>query len=115
MKHGIIRLNPFPTIISHASVVGSKEHRGPLGPRFDYHDESDRFGQKTWEDSEAEMQRIALNLALKKAGIGTDGLDALFAGDLINQCASSNYGLLSLPVPQIGLYGACSTSAEANS
>lgn len=55
---------------------------------------------------------IALNLALSKAGIGAEAIDAVFAGDLINQCTSSNYGLLDINAPFFGLYGACSTSAE---
>ena len=112
MNHRIIRPKVFPTIISHATAVGNKEHKGPLGDRFDYHDESDLFGQESWEMAEGEMQRIALNLALSKAKLSHQDLDAVFAGDLINQCSSSNYGLIDIPAPFIGLYGACSTSAE---
>jgi len=112
MKQQIIRPKTFPSIIAHATAVGNKEHKGPLGERFDYHDESDKFGQKTWEKAEGEMQRIALNLALKKADLSHNALDCLFAGDLINQCNSSNYGLVDIPAPFLGLYGACSTSAE---
>jgi len=112
MKRRILKPKAFPSIISHATAVGNKEHKGPLGDLFDYHDESDLFGQKTWELAEGEMQRIALNLALSKANLSHNDLDALFAGDLINQCTSSHYGLIDVPAPFIGLYGACSTSAE---
>lgn len=35
-----------------------------------------------------------------------------FAGDLMNQCTSSAYGLLGFDVPFFGLYGACSTAVE---
>lgn len=112
MKKRIIRPEKCPTIISHASCVGNKEHEGPLGKLFDYHDESDRFGQKTWELAESEMQHIALNLAMNKINIKPEKINGLFAGDLINQCSSSNYGLSDLQVPFFGLYGACSTSAE---
>lgn len=112
MKQQIIRPRVFPSIFSHATAVGNKEHKGPLGDCFDYHDESDKFGQKTWELAESEMQHIALNLALSKAKQSQNALDALFAGDLINQCTSSHYGLIDIQAPFIGLYGACSTSAE---
>jgi len=108
----IIRPPKCPSIVSHASVVGRREHEGPLGELFDYHDSSDTFGQKTWEQSESEMQHIALNLALSKEKWQSNRIDCLFAGDLINQCSSSNYGLLDIDAPFIGLYGACSTSAE---
>ncbi len=99
-------------IVSAASVVGKKEREGPLGERFDLCDMTDRFGVKTWEEAESEMQRMALGTAFAKAGWHDTDLDALFAGDLLNQCVGSAYGLLSYNVPYFGLYGACSTSAE---
>ncbi len=37
----------------------------------------------------------------------------LFAGDLLNQCTGSAYGLRELGIPFMGLYGACSTMAES--
>lgn len=110
MAKGIIKLNS--TIISSASVVGKDEYAGPLGSCFDMHDDSDRFGEDTWEKAESEMQRRAFSLALKKAGLDVDGIGALYAGDLLNQCIASAYGLLEYDIPFFGLYGACSTSVE---
>ena len=105
-------LHPNASILTAATVVGSKEHSGPLGAHFDYYGDDDRFGQDTWEKAESEMQRMAMAEALAKAGLSTDRVDMLFAGDLLNQCIGSSYGLLSYDVPYLGLYGACSTSAE---
>ena len=105
-------INTDAIILSSASVVGKKEHDGPLGDKFDFHSEDDKFGCNTWEHAEAEMQRIALSSALGKAKLEEKDLDALFAGDLLNQCVSSANGLLSYDVPFFGLYGACSTIAE---
>jgi len=99
-------------IVSWASVVGKKESEGPLGDRFDLFDPSDRFGEKTWEAAESEMQRRALNTALSKCGIRDRDVDVLFAGDLLNQCVGSAYGLMDFDIPYFGLYGACSTCAE---
>lgn len=99
-------------IISSASAVGGKEFEGPLGSCFDFHDPSDRFGQKTFEKSESEMQRLVLAAALGKSELSPDDIGALFAGDLLNQCVSSAYGLLEYDIPYFGLYGACSTAAE---
>ena len=100
-------------IVSSASAVGKKETEGPLGGSFDLCDDTDRFGAKTWEGSESEMQRMALNTALAKAKIADADVGALFAGDLLNQCVGSAYGLLSFDIPYFGLYGACSTCAES--
>ncbi len=99
-------------IISSGVVAGGAECKGPLKDAFDLTDETDRFGQETWEKAESEMQKIALAAALKKSGRGARELDALFAGDLLNQCVGSAYGLSDYDVPYFGLYGACSTSAE---
>ena len=105
-------LRPNACILSAATVVGSKEHSGPLGGGFDYYGDNDRFGQDTWERAESEMQRMAMAAALDKAGLTPEEVDMLFAGDLLNQCVGSSYGLLSYDIPYFGLYGACSTSAE---
>lgn len=99
-------------IVSSASVVGDREHGGPLGELFDMYDPSDKFGQKTWEMAESEMQRRALTLALKKWGGVAPAPEVIFAGDLLNQCIGSAYGLMDFSAPYFGLYGACSTAAE---
>ena len=110
MSKGIINLNA--SFVSTGNAVGKKEYEGPLGIRFDIHDEDDRFGQKTWEEAESEAQRLALNIALNKAELSFDDIDAIFAGDLLNQCVGSSYGLLGCMIPYFGIYGACSTAGE---
>lgn len=110
MSSGLIKLDT--SVISAAAVVGKKEHEGPLGKFFDMFDESDTFGEPTWEKSESEMQRRAFSLALKKSGLEISDLGAIFAGDLLNQCVGAAYGLLEFDIPYFGLYGACSTAAE---
>lgn len=109
----VIKLNNPVSIFSSASVVGNKEHHGPMGEKFDLWDKEDTFGKDTWERSEAEMQKLAFNLAMAKCKLSENDIDALLAGDLINQCTSSAYGLLPFDIPFFGLYGACSTAAES--
>ncbi len=108
----IINFQKDISFVSAAAVGGYEERRGPLGDKFDFLDESDRFGMTTWEEAEAEMGRIALNTALKKASVTREELDVLFAGDLENQCVASSSGLFSFGIPYVGLYSACSTSTE---
>ena len=110
MAKGIVELKSG--VEAAASVVGTNEYAGPLGGCFDMHDDSDYFGEDTWEKAESEMQRRALALAMKKAGLGAERIGALYAGDLLNQCTASAYGLLEYDIPFFGLYGACSTSVE---
>lgn len=114
MAHKIIKPEMKIKILSSASVVGREEDRGPLGGSFDITDtKDDRFGMETWEKSESEMQRLALGCAMNKCGMSEDKIDAMLAGDLLNQCVGSNYGLSEYRIPYFGLYGACSTAAES--
>lgn len=108
----ILMFKQPPCFVSHAAVGGREESRGPLADGFDLFDETDRFGQKTWECAEGEMGRLALSLALKKANATQRELDVLLAGDLQNQCVASAIGLYTFGVPYIGLFGACSTCTE---
>ncbi len=109
----IINFEKKPYIISSAAVGGREERDGPLGKYFDFTDESDRFGKETWEKAEGEMGRLALSMALKKSALSSEDIDALFAGDLENQCVASSSGLYGFGIPYIGLYSACSTCTEA--
>lgn len=103
--------NP-PSILEFASVAGKKEGEGPLGKCFDRVEEDSYFGQNTWEKAESELQKQTVELALSKAGLQPDGIDFMFAGDLLNQCIGTTYGLRDLNIPLLGIYGACSTMAE---
>lgn len=112
MQKEIIKFKKAPTIISTYSVVGKKEHEGPLGDFFDEYNTDNKFNMKSWEKAEGEMQKRALLGALKRANLDDSNIDALLSGDLLNQCVGSSYGLLEFDIPYIGLYGACSTCAE---
>ena len=113
MKKEILKFDGGASIVTAASVVGKYEKEGPLGDCFDLHDSTDKFGMNTWERAESEMQRLAFNTALAKASAKERDIGVLFAGDLLNQCVSSSYGLLDFDIPYFGLYGACSTAAES--
>lgn len=102
-----------PVLCAWASVVGRKEGEGPLGTAFDQVVPDGRFGTGSWEQAETKFQQTALSLAVKRAGLQRRALDAVFSGDLLNQCAASSFALRGLEVPVLGLYGACSTMAEA--
>ena len=102
-----------PVLSGFAAVAGKKEAEGPLGRSFDYTAEDTSFGEKTWEKAESRMQREAAARALDKAGLTAQDLQFIFAGDLINQCVPSAYGMRGTESPYIGLYGACSTMAES--
>lgn len=112
LSHNTFRLTSCPSVLSWASVVGKKEGEGPLGSYFDTVYEDTTLGEETWEKAESMLQTESVNAALKKANLTPPQIDLMFAGDLLNQCISSSFGLRDLEIPFIGLYGACSTMAE---
>ncbi|GHV24002.1 stage V sporulation protein AD [Clostridia bacterium] len=101
-----------PSIKSFASITGKKEKEGPLGKYFDKAFDDNYFGETTWEKAESYLQTETVKMALKKAGIEATEVNYIFAGDLLNQCISSTFGLRSLGIPFLGQYGACSTMAQ---
>ncbi len=106
-------LPQMPVITAWASVAGKKESEGPLAHTFDVKSEDTYFGQKTWEQAEKNMQKMALDTLLKKAGIKRSQVGLVFSGDLLNQCIGSSFTLRNTGIPHLGLYGACSTMAES--
>ena len=103
-----------PPVITHwASVAGKKESEGPLAHTFDIKSQDTYFGQKTWEQGEKQMQKLALGKLAEKANMKLEDFDLVFSGDLLNQCIGSSFTLRNLGIPHLGLYGACSTMAES--
>ena len=106
-------LPQMPVITAWASVAGKKESEGPLAHCFDVTSQDTYFGQKTWEQAEKQMQKLALDTLIKKAGISRQQVGLVFSGDLLNQCIGSSFTLRNTGIPHLGLYGACSTMAES--
>ncbi len=100
-------------ILSNAAVGGKMEGEGPLRDYFDYLSDDSFFGEKSWEKAESAMQKAALRLALEKGGFTAEELDYVLAGDLLNQCIGTSFGLRDFSIPFYGLYGACSTMGES--
>ena len=106
-------LPQMPVITAWASVAGKKESEGPLAHCFDVTSQDTYFGQKTWEQAEKQMQKLALDTLIKKAGISRQQVGLVLSGDLLNQCIGSSFTLRNTGIPHLGLYGACSTMAES--
>lgn len=113
LSRATIRLTSTPAVVASAAIGGKKESEGPMAAYFDILCDDTSFGEQTWEKAESRMQKDAVNKALDKAHLSTADIDFLFAGDLLNQCISSTYGLRDLEIPFLGVFGACSTMAES--
>lgn len=102
-----------PSVLSFANIGGKFEKQGPLATWFDQLSEDSFFGEKTWEKAESAMQKAVLRRALDRAKLKPKDLDYVLAGDLLNQCTGSAFGLREFNIPFYGLYGACSTMGES--
>ena len=100
-------------ILGFGAVASQKEFEGPLGKSFDKILHDPKAGKPTWEQAESKFQQEALACAISKTSLTCEDLDYIFAGDLLNQCISSSYGLKSFSVPYLGQYGACSTMVQS--
>ena len=103
--------NPI-TILETASIVGPKEADGPMADYFDKCLTDEFWEEKTWEKAESKIIKETVNMNIMKAGISSTDINYCFAGDLLNQCISSSFGLRELGIPLYGIFGACSTFVE---
>ena len=82
-----------PSVLSFSNIGGKFEGQGPLADFFDEISNDSFFGEKTWEKAESAMQKTVLQRALEKAELTPEDLDYILAGDLLNQCIGSSFGL----------------------
>ena len=104
--------NPV-SIKETASIVGPKESNGPLAKYFDKCIEDEFYGESSWEKAESKFIKSATEMLIAKSGISNKDIDFCFAGDLLNQCISSCFGLRETNIPFFGIFGACSTFVES--
>ena len=107
-----IIFNTPPYILETSSIVGPKEAEGPLAKYFDQCLEDEFWGEKTWEKAESKIVKENVNAVISKSGVPATQIDYCFAGDLLNQCISSSFGLREINIPFFGIFGACSTFVE---
>lgn len=106
--------NP-PVIKCAYSSVGKKESDGPFGSYFDKAFEDPLLGKDTWEQGESELLKETVSGVAQKCEMSFSDIDYILAGDLLNQCTSSSFGIKVFEVPFFGLFGACSTFGESMS
>ena len=102
-----------PCIVSTGTIAGPKEVQGIVGKYVDCPLQDDTFGEDTYEKAECKMLSYAISKAIEKSGFGRDNIDLMVSGDLLNQIISASFAARDFDFPFLGVYGACSTMAEA--
>ena len=103
----------YPSIIGNYTIVGEKEGAGNFKDYFDYVIKDDTFGEKSYELSERKLLEHSIVNAIDRSGLKISDVDLLVSGDLLNQIISSSFSAREYGLTFLGLYGACSTMAEA--
>ena len=99
-----IKFNTPPSILEVGSIVGPKESEGPFAKYFDQCIEDEFWGEKTWEKAESKFIKETVNTVINKSSLSSTEIDYCFAGDLLNQCISSSFGLRELNIPFFGIF-----------
>ena len=106
-----VRLTRPAVILGAAAVGTTKESQGPLAQDFAFVFSDAKAGAQTWEQAESALQSEAVRRALAEARMRPEQIDLLLAGDLLNQCMATTFGVKQMHMPFAGVYGACSTMA----
>lgn len=91
------------------AVVGPDEGAGPLSDLYDVVIPESIYGESTWEKAERKMLLESISQCLTKLNYQPDDIDLVLAGDLLGQLISTNFAVRDLPIPFVGVFGACST------
>jgi stage V sporulation protein AD len=108
-----VELKTKPRIISTTSIVGPKEGNGPLAKYFDKILKDDINGEKSFEKAESSILIDSIKETIFKGNITEDKINYIISGDLLNQLTATNFAIREFKIPFLGIYGACSTMAEA--
>lgn len=102
-----------PVITGYYSIGGPKESNGVIAKYLDKKLSTDTIDEKSFEKAESKMIYMAINGAIEKANKKDQEINAVIAGDLVNQIICSSFAVRNLKVPFLGIYNACATFAEA--
>ncbi len=102
-----------PSIKETFSVGGPKECAGSIGKCIEYKLKSDTFNEDSYEKAEAKMLYTAIKNAINKSNMKVEEIDAIIAGDLLNQIISATFSARNFNTGYLGLYNACATFTES--
>ena len=102
-----------PKIIATSSIGGPKESSGSISNYIETKLSDDMFGESTFEKAESKMLYSAIKNCMKNGNKTEWDIDAIIAGDLLNQIVASTFATRNFRCGYLGVYNACSTFSEA--
>ena len=103
-----------PSIIATSSVGGPKESASEtVGRYIEVKSDDDTFGEDTFEKAEKKMLFTAIKNGIDNSKRKLSDIDAIIAGDLLDQIISATFSARSFDTGYLGVYNACATFTEA--
>ncbi len=102
-----------PQIIATGTVAGPKESSGSIGKFYQTKLDDDMFGEKTFEKAETKILFTAIMNAINNSDKKENEIDAIIAGDLLNQIIASTFSARNFKCGYLGVYNACATFCES--
>ena len=102
-----------PVIVGTSSISGPKEAKGSIGSHIKMKLDDDMFGEDTFEQAETKMLFYAIKDAIKESGRDEEQINAIIAGDLLNQIIASTFSVRNFQAGYLGVYSACATFTES--
>ncbi len=102
-----------PKIIGTYSIAGPKESNGSIAEFINKRLTDDMFGESSFEKAETKMLCTAIRKSIENANRKESDINALFAGDLLNQIVAATFSARDFSFGYLGLYNACATFTES--
>ena len=106
LKFNNIYLNDYVTL------AGPLESNSKL-KKLDFQMDDYYYGEKTFEQAQAKMQRVVIDRILEKNKLNGTDIDLLVGGDLLDQISATSYASKYFPISLLGIYSACATFPES--
>ncbi len=101
-----------PTIVATSSIAGPKESVGGLNKYIQTKLDDDMYDEQTFEKAESRMLYTVIKNSIINANKKQDDVDAIIAGDLLNQIIASTFAARNFRTAYMGAYNACATFTE---
>ncbi len=102
-----------PTIVGTGTIAGPKESSGSIAKYIKNKLDDDMYGEESYEKAESKMLFNAIKTAIDDSKKKDNEIDALIAGDLLNQIVASTFAARNFRFGYLGVYNACATFTEA--
>ena len=112
MKRTIFFKNK-PKIVATSTIAGPKESSGSLSKYIQTKLSDDMYEEQTFEKAESRMLYTVIKNCIINARKEEKDVDAIIAGDLLNQIIASTFAARNFCTGYIGVYNACATFTEA--